>query len=133
MDFGATQCTPQSPLCLLCPFMEDCEAHRRGIAEELPVKLKKTKITTRHLIYIYVRTQGYTAIHRRGAGDIWQGLWEPPLFEDQCLPHILMADFYLLDTDVRPSLPEDYIWVPETQLGDYAVPRLVEKLLAVIA
>ena len=44
-----------------------------------------------------------------------------------------MADFYLLDTDVRPSLPEDYIWVPETQLGDYAVPRLVEKLLAVIA
>ena len=86
MDFGATQCTPQSPLCLLCPFMEDCEAHRRGIAEELPVKLKKTKITTRHLIYIYVRTQGYTAIHRRGAGDIWQGLWEPPLFEDQCLP-----------------------------------------------
>lgn len=148
MDFGATQCTPQSPSCMLCPFAEDCEAHRQGIVEALPVKLKKTKITTRHLIYIYVRTQGYTAIHRRGAGDIWQGLWEPPLFEDQSLPQwpghlrqlttgvkhvlthrILMADFYVLDTDVRPSLPEDYIWVPETQLGDYAVPRLVEKLL----
>lgn len=148
MDFGATQCTPQSPSCMLCPFAEDCEAHRQGIVEALPVKLKKTKITTRHLIYIYVRTQGYTAIHRRGAGDIWQGLWEPPLFEDQSLPQwpghlrqlatgvkhvlthrILMADFYVLDTDVRPSLPEDYIWVPETQLGHYAVPRLVEKLL----
>lgn len=148
MDFGATQCTPQSPSCMLCPFAEDCEAHRQGIVEALPVKLKKAKITTRHLIYIYVRTQGYTAIHRRGAGDIWQGLWEPPLFEDQSLPQwpghlrqlatgvkhvlthrILMADFYVLDTDVRPSLPEDYIWVPETQLGDYAVPRLVEKLL----
>lgn len=148
MDFGATQCTPQSPSCMLCPFAEDCEAHRQGIVEALPVKLKKTKITTRHLIYIYVRTQGYTAIHRRGAGDIWQGLWEPPLFEDQSLPQwpghlrqlatgvkhvlthrILMADFYVLDTDVRPSLPEDYIWVPETQLGDYAVPRLVEKLV----
>ncbi len=148
MDFGATQCTPQSPSCMLCPFAEDCEAHRQGIVEALPVKLKKTKITTRHLIYIYVRTQGYTAIHRRGAGDIWQGLWEPPLFEDQSLPQwpghlrqlatgvkhvlthrILMADFYVLDTDVRPLLPEDYIWVPETQLGDYAVPRLVEKLL----
>jgi A/G-specific adenine glycosylase len=148
MDFGATQCTPQSPSCMLCPFAEDCEAHRQGIVERLPVKLKKIKITTRHLIYIYVRTQGYTAIHRRGAGDIWQGLWEPPLFEDQSLPQwpghlrqlatgvkhvlthrILMADFYVLDTDVRPSLPEDYIWVPETQLGDYAVPRLVEKLL----
>ena len=52
MDFGATQCMPQSPSCLLCPFVEDCEAHRRGLAEQLPVKLKKTKITTRHLIYI---------------------------------------------------------------------------------
>ena len=148
MDFGATQCTPQSPSCMLCPFAEDCEAHRQGIVEALPVKLKKTKITTRHLIYIYVRTQGYTAIHRRGAGDIWQGLWEPPLFEDQSLPQwpghlrqlatgvkhvlthrILMADFYVLDTDQRPPLPEDYIWVPESRLSDYAVPRLVEKLL----
>ena len=152
MDFGATQCTPQSPLCLLCPFMEDCEAHRRGIVNQLPVKLKKTKITTRHLIYIYVRTQGYTAIHRRGAGDIWQGLWEPPLFEDQCLPQwpghlkllatgvkhvlthrILFADFYLLDTDQRPSLADDYVWVPESRLADFAVPRLVEKLVETIA
>lgn len=152
MDFGATQCTPQSPSCMLCPFMEDCEAHRRGLAEQLPVKLKKTKITTRHLIYIYVRCHGYTAIHRRGAGDIWQGLWEPPLFENQSLPQwpghlrqlaigvkhvlthrILMADFYVLDTDQRPPLPDDYIWVPESRLSDYAVPRLVEKLVEMIA
>ena len=128
MDFGATQCMPQSPSCLLCPFVEDCEAHRRGLAEQLPVKLKKTKITTRHLIYIYVRCQGYTAIHRRGSGDIWQGLWEPPLFEDAPLPQwsghlkqlatgvkhvlthrILLADFYLLDTDQRPRNPASAI------------------------
>ena len=150
MDFGATQCMPQSPSCLLCPFVEDCEAHRRGLAEQLPVKLKKTKITTRHLIYIYVRCQGYTAIHRRGSGDIWQGLWEPPLFEDAPLPQwsghlkqlatgvkhvlthrILLADFYLLDTDQRPPVPDDYIWVPESCLSDYAVPRLVEKLVEI--
>lgn len=148
MDFGATQCTPQSPSCLLCPFQEDCEAHRRGIVNQLPVKLKKTKITTRHLIYIYVRCHGYTAIHRRGSGDIWQGLWEPPLFEDKPLPQwpghlkqlatgvkhvlthrILFADFYLLDTDQRPPLPDDYVWVPESRLADFAVPRLVEKLV----
>ena len=150
MDFGATQCMPQSPSCLLCPFVEDCEAHRRGLAEQLPVKLKKTKITTRHLIYIYVRCQGYTSIHRRGSGDIWQGLWEPPLFEDAPLPQwsghlkqlatgvkhvlthrILLADFYLLDTDQRPPVPDDYIWVPESCLSDYAVPRLVEKLVEI--
>ena len=52
----------------------------------------------------------------------------------QAVGHLCEACFDpLLDTDVRPSLPEDYIWVPETQLGDYAVPRLVEKLVEMIA
>jgi A/G-specific adenine glycosylase len=32
-------------------------------------------------------------------------------------------------TDVRPSLPEDYIWIPEEDIDRYAVPRLIEKLL----
>ena len=42
---------------------------------------------------------------------------------------VLYADFYLLETDVRPELPSDYIWIPETQFSDYAVPRLIEILL----
>ena len=77
MDFGAIQCTPQSPRCLLCPLVEECVALREGRVGELPVKLKTTKVTTRHIIYIYIRWQGMTALRRRPAGDIWQGLWEP--------------------------------------------------------
>ena len=46
---------------------------------------------------------------------------------------ILFADFYLLDTDQRPSLADDYVWVPESRLADFAVPRLVEKLVETIA
>ena len=97
MDFGAIQCTPTSPRCLLCPLMESCEALRKGRVGELPVKLKKLKIQTRHLTYIYIRYKGETAIHRRGEGDIWQGLWEvlsiehsplnitkPQMFNVQC-------------------------------------------------
>ena len=152
MDFGATQCIPQTPHCDDCPFMEECVAYRENTIASLPVKKGKTKVATRHLIYIYVRCQGYTAIHRRGAGDIWQGLWEPPLFEDQPLPQwkgkltllalgvkhvlthrILIADFYCLDTDTRTALPKDYIWVPEEGLKNYAVPRLVEKLLQTLS
>ena len=41
---------------------------------------------------------------------------------------VLYADFYLLETDERPELPADYIWVREADLGDYGVPRLIEKL-----
>ena len=42
---------------------------------------------------------------------------------------ILWADFYLWETDVKPSLPEGYLWIPETEIGQYAVPRLVEMLM----
>ena len=48
--------------------MESCIAFRTGRVSELPVKLKTLKVRERHLIYIYVRCQGYVAIHRRGAG-----------------------------------------------------------------
>ena len=147
MDFGAIQCTPQSPRCPVCPLAESCEALRTGRIDTLPVKEKKLKIKTRHLIYIYVRCQGYTAIHRRGAGDIWQGLWEPVLVNSEqrivnsarliakdvrhVLTHrILTADFYLWEPEERPALPEDYIWIREEDIDNYGIPRLIDILLS---
>lgn len=146
MDFGAIQCTPQSPRCLLCPLAESCEALRSGRVGELPVKLKTLKVRERHLIYIYVRCHGETAIRRRGSGDIWQGLWEPVFAESsadvpagalllrQNVKHILThriiyADFYLLETEEKPALPPDYIWIPESEIDNYALPRLIEIML----
>lgn len=147
MDFGAIQCTPQSPHCDNCSLVESCIAFREGRVAQLPVKLKTLKVTERHLIYIYIRCQGQTAIRRRGPGDIWQGLWEPVLVDAESavpptakllchhvkhvLTHrVLYADFYLLDTDVRPELPSDYIWIAESALDNYALPRLIEVLLS---
>ena len=146
MDFGAIQCTPQSPDCSVCPLMEGCEAFRTARTAELPVKLKTLKIRERHLVYIYIRYKGQTAIHRRGAGDIWQGLWEPWLVDDEpkvpygamvlrqnvkhVLTHrVLFADFYLWEPDNRPELPPDYIWISEADIDNYALPRLIEILL----
>lgn len=143
MDFGALQCTPQAPNCMYCPLIESCEAFRSGKVNQFPVKLKTLKVTERHLTYIYVRCNGYTAIHRRGAGDIWQGLWEPWLNSEvpagavllkQHVKHVLThrvlyADFYLWEVTERPQLPDDYIWIKESELDDYAKPRLIEKYL----
>lgn len=188
MDFGAIQCTPQSPKCLLCPLAETCEAMRTNRVAELPVKQKNMKVKTRHLSYIYIRCKGETAIHRRGEGDIWQGLWEPFNASDiaeacaspssaqtslsstkfstsltklssfkkelaadlhlsnvdalqllaqdvkHVLTHrILLADFYLLETEARPQLPDDYIWIKEEEIEDYGIPRLIELLLEKIS
>lgn len=146
MDFGAIQCTPQSPHCESCPLMDSCLSFREGRVEVLPVKLKTLKIRERHLIYIYIRCQGQIAIHRRGADDIWQGLWEPLLLDAESavpptavllrknvkhvLTHrVLYADFYLLETEKQPELPSDYIWIAETDLDNYALPRLIEILI----
>lgn len=188
MDFGAIQCTPQSPKCLLCPLAETCEAMRTNRVAELPVKQKTMKVKTRHLSYIYIRCKGETAIHRRGEGDIWQGLWEPFNASDiaeacaspssaqaslsstkfstsltklssfkkelaadlhlsnvdalqllaqdvkHVLTHrILLADFYLLETDAHPQLPDDYIWIKEEEIEDYGIPRLIELMLGKIS
>lgn len=188
MDFGAIQCTPQSPKCLLCPLAETCDAMRSNRVAELPVKQKTLKVKTRHLSYIYIRCKGETAIHRRGEGDIWQGLWEPFNASDiaeacaspssaqaslsstkfstsltklssfkkelaadlhlsnvdalqllaqdvkHVLTHrILFADFYLLETEARPQLPDDYIWIKEEEIEDYGIPRLIELMLEKIS
>jgi len=143
MDFGATQCTPSSPNCPSCPLAESCVALREGRIDELPVKQRTLKVKERQLTYIYIRCNGYTAIHRRPAGDIWQGLYEPWLTEDvpcgavllrqrvkHVLTHrILYADFWLWETEERPQLPDDYFWIKEEEVGNYGVPRLIEILL----
>jgi A/G-specific adenine glycosylase len=143
MDFGAIQCTPSNPQCLQCPLQDSCIAFREGRTDALPVKQKTLKVKERQLTYIYIRCNGYTAIHRRAAGDIWQGLYEPWLTEQvpdgavlqrqhvkHVLTHrILYADFWLWETKERPSLPEGYFWIKEEEVGNYGVPRLVEILL----
>lgn len=145
MDFGAMQCLPSSPDCMECTLQETCEAFRTNRVGSLPVKLKKVEVKTRRLIYIYIRWEGMTAIRKRPAGDIWQGLWEPMNVAEDAIPQgakmvcrdvkhvlthrILLADFYLWETEREPDLPEGYIWVKEEDLDQYAVPRLIEILL----
>ena len=143
MDFGAIQCTPASPACLTCPLAATCVALREGRVESLPVRQRAAAVQTRQLVYVYLRCQGRTAIRRRGAGDIWQGLWEPltellPGVEAKLLRQgvrhqlthrTLIADFYLAETQQAPALPDGYVWIQEAELDNYAKPRLFELLL----
>ena len=151
MDFGATQCMPSSPHCLKCPLQETCVAFRTDRVAALPVKLKTLKVKERHLSYIYIRCNGETAIRRRPAGDIWQGLYEPLNLDLGAMPpakfqgrriatrvkhvlthRVLYADFWLWEVDERPALPEGYFWIKEEDIDLYAVPRLVELLLEAV-
>ena len=151
MDFGAIQCTPTSPRCTVCPLCETCVAFREQRINELPIKSKKVKQRERHFTYLYIEYEGELAIRQRGAGDIWQGLWELPQADQltssknftwkkeahllrkgvkHILTHqIILADIYLWQPKARPQLPTEFIWIKRQELENYALPRLIEILL----
>ena len=81
MDFGALQCTPQSPRCESCPLAGSCAARAAGTVAQLPVKAHRVKVTHRYLNYIYVRAGAYTYIRKRTGSDIWRNLFEFPVVE----------------------------------------------------
>ena len=81
MDFGALQCVPQSPQCEDCPLMGSCVAWAEGRVAQLPVKSKRTAVSERHFVYVYAHSDGKIWLRRRPSGDIWQGLYEPPMAE----------------------------------------------------
>ena len=81
MEFGALQCTPQSPKCDECPLAHKCVALATGRVSELPVKSHKTKVTPRYMSYLYVHDGERVLLHKRTANDIWLNLYELPLIE----------------------------------------------------
>ena len=81
MDFGALQCTPAQPRCGDCPLAGRCLALAAGTVGVRPVKQGRAKVRDRWFTYLPVTCGGQTLLHRRGGGDIWQGLYEFPLIE----------------------------------------------------
>lgn len=160
MDFGATVCTPQNPQCLLCPLAQACTARRTARTHALPVKAHKTKVSARYFHYIYVKQGEDTWLHKRGGGDVWQSLYEPPLLETpdgaaepqlqpdyarwfgrrrsrreadgvkHVLSHrVIYADLHSVTLPPSVPLPAEFVRVPQNRVKEYAVSRLVQKLL----
>ena len=82
MEFGALQCTPQSPDCTSCVLRDHCWAFHHNKVNELPVKLKKISIKKRYFNYlVWLNPYGQTLLQKREGKDIWHGLYEFPLIE----------------------------------------------------
>ena len=114
MDFGALQCTPVSPNCMFCPFIDTCVARQKGLVDTLPVKQHKAKVTNRYFNYIYVRMGAHTLINKRTGNDIWKNLYELPLIETES--EVPEEKFY--------ALPQ---WQEMLAEGEVPSVRLVQK------
>jgi A/G-specific adenine glycosylase len=82
MDFGATVCKPQNPLCTSCPQAENCQAFQHQWTDRLPLKTVAPPKKTRWLYYFVVEAgKGEIWIRERSGNDIWQNLYEFVLWE----------------------------------------------------
>ena len=82
MEFGALQCVPKNPNCEVCPLAIVCLARANGTVSGIPLKDKKIKRRARYFHYIIAINNGKVIISQRGTNDIWGGLFEFPLIEN---------------------------------------------------
>jgi A/G-specific adenine glycosylase len=84
MEFGALQCVPKNPKCEICIFNNSCAALQKKKVANLPVKLKKTKVTNRYFNYIvFSDLENKTTINQRTEKGIWHNLYEFPVIESE--------------------------------------------------
>ena len=87
MDLGATICTPKNPSCLLCPLAKHCNAHKQGIAAQLPQRLaKKPKPTRYGTAFFALREDGKVLLRQRPEGGLLGGMTEVPSTDWQEAP-----------------------------------------------
>lgn len=102
MDFGATICKPQKPICKSCLLQKNCVAFHYNQIEFLPVKEKKITKRIRYFIYFIIRYKGEVLVEKRMESDIWKGLHQ----------------FYLKEVPHKRAMQEHYIrkqlkqWLP---------------------
>lgn len=87
MDFGSTYCKPLSPDCVNCIFAEECVAFRNDKVSLLPVKSDPPKVKNRFFYYFDIKWDNdgciYTVLGKRSEKDIWKGLYQFPLLEEE--------------------------------------------------
>ena len=106
MEFGSRQCKPQSPNCSACPLIASCSAYATGSIKNLPVKLKKTKITKKYFNFLVMNSNDQkTVLEQRTEKGIWQQLYQFPLIET---PSSVSEDAFLKHPELANKLEDSH-------------------------
>ncbi len=101
MEFGARQCKPKNPDCTICPLKSGCVAFEENKIEELPVKLKTTKIKKKYFNFIVMLSEDKrTMMEQRKGRGIWQNLYQFPLIETDKPAASLEVELKLRDLEI---------------------------------
>jgi A/G-specific adenine glycosylase len=79
MELGALVCTPGRPDCAACPVAALCEARRRGIQDQLPVRgPAAVAVDVAEAGAVVRRGDRFLLVRRPPSAPRWAGLWEFP-------------------------------------------------------
>lgn len=110
MEFGALQCTPKKPNCVLCIFNANCNAFATETINNLPVKAKKIIQKNRFFNYLVITDlKNNIYITKRTANDIWKGLYDFPLIETSS--NLEIFDDLLNNEVFKTIIPSNFEWV----------------------
>jgi A/G-specific adenine glycosylase len=120
MEFGALQCVPKNPNCNDCIFNNSCAALQKKKVGELPVKLKKTKVTNRYFNYVvFLDNSNNTLINKRTEKGIWHNLYEFPVIE---------AEEELDFETISKAISEKFLDFPIDSISVYNPEQIIHKL-----
>lgn len=94
MELGATVCVPNgAPHCEACPWAELCEAKKKDIIMELPVKKKAKERRVEERTVLILKDGSQLALHKRSKKGLLAGMYELPnveghLSEEEVLTYI---------------------------------------------
>ncbi len=158
MELGELVCLPNgAPLCDSCPLKEHCTAFKKGLTEQIPVRVKKMKRRRADKsVFMITDPDGRIAIEKRPDTGLLSGMYQLPNVEgfhtDDELKEILQEwksapidivftkeakhvfthiDWYMKAYHVTVEEHHDrFIWVTEDELkNSYPLPTAFQKLL----
>jgi A/G-specific adenine glycosylase len=142
MELGATVCLPRLPQCARCPVATLCQARKRGLEHELPVKLRRAESVRVEKTLLLIRKGDRVLLRRRDArSSQMAGFWELP--EAGLLPRAVLGEvagtvyhaitnFRYRLTIVRASIrriPSGFSWVSASQMERMPMSTQTRKAL----
>lgn len=162
MELGATVCVPNGqPHCEECPWDTICEAYKKDLINEIPVKTPKKKRKIEQKTVFLLEYQDKIAIHKRANSGLLAGLWEFPNlpgaysieqleeqleeweikeYQMETMPkakHIFShIEWYMTGFSIKckekPQI-EDCVWITKKELEEeYAIPSAFEAFKAAL-
>ena len=118
MEFGARQCKPKNPDCTVCPLKDNCVSLGKNLISTLPVKLKKTKVSTKYFNFLVCIDKEKNVLFEKRLGKgIWQNLYQFPLVESE--KSLSANEFHFLNIEAIISKTIDF---------DYSLYNDVDKV-----